>query len=131
MAIHLERFLQIFSSDLPKKHCRKSIFVSSIWSCSKWGLQCHLYCYKRGMLLPHLFTLTLKRRYIFCCTFPRVAPAGRYPELFSVESGLSSEIQQPHNSLKNRLKFFKIMSTILQLENYSIRSKSHEILLLE
>ena len=34
MVIHLERFLQIFSSDLPKKHCRNSIFVSSIWSWS-------------------------------------------------------------------------------------------------
>jgi len=29
--------------------------------------------------------------YIFCCTFPGVAPAGRYPASCPVEPGLSSE----------------------------------------
>jgi len=28
-----------------------------------------------GVLLPHLFTLALIRRFIFCGTIPRVSPA--------------------------------------------------------
>jgi len=31
-----------------------------------------------GVLLPHLFTLALLRRFIFCGTIPRVAPARNY-----------------------------------------------------
>ena len=39
-----------------------------------------------GELLPHRFTLTYLqknkvRRFTFCCTFPWVAPGGRYPPL--------------------------------------------------
>ena len=59
------------------------------WSCSRWGLPCHRRCRRRGALLPHHFTLAARpfvisepgraRRYVFCGTFPRVAPAGRYP----------------------------------------------------
>jgi hypothetical protein len=51
-----------------------------IWSCSRWGLPCRC-CYQlRGALLPHLFTLTSRSwRFVFCGTFPGVAPAGRYP----------------------------------------------------
>ena len=52
----------------------------------------------------------LIRRYIFCCTFPRVSPAGSYPALFSVESGLSSVKQQPLNSLNYKLKKIFTMS---------------------
>ena len=33
---------------------------------------------KAGVLLPHLFTLALIRRFIFCGTIPRVAPARHY-----------------------------------------------------
>ncbi len=29
--------------------------------CSRWGLPCRLHCWKRGALLPHLFTLTRLR----------------------------------------------------------------------
>jgi hypothetical protein len=61
--------------------------------CSRWGLPCRLRCRKRGALLPHRFTLAAApppspragtarkgpRRSVFCGTFPRVAPAGRYP----------------------------------------------------
>ena len=32
--------------------------VVPIWSCSGWGLPCRLCCQGRGVLLPHLFTLT-------------------------------------------------------------------------
>ena len=41
-------------------------------------------CRRRGALLPHRFTLTAAirnapRRSVLCGTFPRLAPAGRYP----------------------------------------------------
>ena len=44
VVINLENLLPNFSSDLPKKLCRNSKYVSSIWSCSRWGLPCHFYC---------------------------------------------------------------------------------------
>jgi len=51
-----------------------------IRSCSRWGLQCHTHCWLCGGLLPRLFTLTRHAgRFVFCCTFPGVAPAGCYP----------------------------------------------------
>jgi len=55
-----------------------------IRSCSRWGFPCRRRCRRRGALLPHLFTLTAAiryapRRYVLCGTFPRLAPAGRYP----------------------------------------------------
>ncbi len=55
-----------------------------------------------GALLPHRFTLTgeltssgspfstKSRRSIFCGTFLRVTPTGRYPAPCSMEPGLSS-----------------------------------------
>jgi hypothetical protein len=54
------------------------------WSCSRRGLPCRFRCRKRGALLPHPFTLAdaflrRDRRFAFCGTFPRVAPAGSYP----------------------------------------------------
>jgi hypothetical protein len=42
-----------------------------IWSCSVWGLPCRRHYWRRGALLPHLFTLTprlRRRRYVLCCT---------------------------------------------------------------
>jgi len=53
-----------------------------------------------GALLPHLFTLTLrrrsrtslKRRYIFCGTFLRVTATPRYGAPCPVEPGLSSRL---------------------------------------
>ncbi len=64
-----------------------------IWSCSEWGLPCHLCCHMRGALLPHHFNLTGPeglRRYIFCCTCHRFTPSRRYLALYPVEPGLSS-----------------------------------------
>ena len=56
------------------------------WSCSRWGLPCRRRCRQRGALLPHHFTLAASAAnrgggsaVCFCGTFPRVAPAGRYP----------------------------------------------------
>jgi len=49
--------------------------VISTQSCSQWGFPCAV-CYQTaGVLLPHLFTLALMRRFIFCGTIPGVAPA--------------------------------------------------------
>ena len=33
--------------------------AAPIWSCSRWGLPCHLCCQRRGALLPHHFTLAV------------------------------------------------------------------------
>lgn len=33
-----------------------------IWPCSEWGLPCHACCQARGALLPHHFTLTVRRK---------------------------------------------------------------------
>gem|GEM_PF-2761370 len=56
-------------------------------SCSRWGLPCPPCRQGGGALLPHPFTLARRPtskgaadgRFAFCGTFPRVAPAGRYP----------------------------------------------------
>jgi len=64
-----------------------------IWSCSEWGLPCHLCYHRRGALLPHHFNLTGPaglRRCIFCDTFHRFTPSRRYLALYPVEPGLSS-----------------------------------------
>src|SRR6476469_9449871 len=52
----------------------------------------------RGALLPHRFTLTSAscdagRRFVFCCTFRRVAAPGRYPACCPSEFGLSSTLR--------------------------------------
>lgn len=52
--------------------------------CSRWGLPCQACCHACGGLLPHPFTLAgtpeeAGRWSAFCCTFPGVTPAGRYP----------------------------------------------------
>ena len=64
----------------PKKPC-----AAPIWFCSRWGLPCQSCCQSRGALLPHPFIVTWPKpsRPAFCCTFPRVAPAGRYPAPFN------------------------------------------------
>jgi len=66
-------------------------FSPPIWSCSEWGLPCLRHHCQSGELLPHLFTLTpRRRRYVFCGTFRRVSPPGCYPASCPVEPGLSS-----------------------------------------
>jgi len=92
MTIHLGCPLPDTSCDRPGRRCgnapverRTASPVVPIWSCSRWGLPCRFRYRKRGALLPHPFTLTglcpfrSGRRFAFCGTFPRVAPAGRYP----------------------------------------------------
>jgi hypothetical protein len=57
-----------------------------IRSCSRWGLPCRPCRQGRGALLPPRFALArgprhrdLHGRFVFCGTFPGVAPAGGYP----------------------------------------------------
>src|SRR5690606_9727355 len=48
-------------------------------------------CQLRGALLPHPFTLTIRRwRSALCCTFRRLAPPRRYLAFCPMEPGLSS-----------------------------------------
>jgi len=62
--IPLGRALLRGSSDLPgscgapSRHAVPAGTSSPIWSCSVWGLPCHRHYWRRGALLPHLFTLT-------------------------------------------------------------------------
>ena len=44
-----------------------------------------------GVLLPHLFTLTSKRRYFFCCTFRKLTSPRSYLASCPMEPGLSSQ----------------------------------------
>jgi hypothetical protein len=83
------------SCDAPSRHVRPSSNSrrggnqisrrsSPIWSCSVWGLPCHRHCWRRGALLPHLFTLTAllrARRYILCGTFRQRPFEGRRPDV--------------------------------------------------
>lgn len=59
-----------------------------IWSCSVWGLACHPRYRRRGVLLPHLFTLAPGRirpkpvapgAVCFLCHFPSGRPARVLP----------------------------------------------------
>ena len=53
-------------------------------------------CYQPGGSLLHcLFTLTACAAVLFCCAFPRVTPAGRYPASCPAEPGLSSPGVKP------------------------------------
>jgi hypothetical protein len=94
--IHLVNMSPCDSSNLPG-NLYGPHQCSPIWSCSEWGLPCHCCYQQRGALLPHHFNLTgipkqigVLRRYIFCCTFRRLAPPRRYLALCPMEPGLSS-----------------------------------------
>jgi len=96
MAIYLGRLLPDASSDLPGSIGRAALKRFPIWSCTGWGLPSPDVTIATGELLPHLFTLTLNSttqfsgRYLFCCTFPRVAPGRCWRPPCPVVLGLSS-----------------------------------------
>ena len=50
-----------------------------IWSCSGWGLPCHLCYHRRGALLPHHFTLTCKQAVYFLWHWPSAYAARALP----------------------------------------------------
>ena len=92
MAIPLGRSLPSASCDRPERRREgppgipaSGMPAAPTWSCSRWGFPCRRRCRRRGALLPHRFTLAVRRtfrtdrRCTFCGTFPGVAPAGRYP----------------------------------------------------
>lgn len=57
-------------------------FLRPIWSCSEWGLHGRHVTMLPCELLPHNFNLTTAlpvSAECFCCTFPIVTYAGRYP----------------------------------------------------
>src|SRR5271166_2547889 len=62
MAIPLERQLPAASRDLPGRLSGNGLRAVPIWSCSRWGLPCHLCCQRRGALLPHHFNLAVPLR---------------------------------------------------------------------
>ncbi len=99
MTIPLAPALLTGSSNLPGSFRRAALERFPIWSCSVWGFACHFCCQKRGALLPHLFTLTLRLARIRALAqggmfsvplVRRVSPPGNYPAHCSVEFGLSS-----------------------------------------
>ena len=70
-----------------------SRFLCPIWSCSGWGLHERYVTISPCELLPHNFNLTTAlsvSAVCFCCTFPIVTYAGRYPASCPAEPGLSS-----------------------------------------
>ena len=86
--------------------CEPGWRSSPIWSCSVWGLPCHRHYWRRGALLPHLFTLTGStsqceaRGGMFSVALAvngrfETPPPGRYPAHCSVEFGLSSADLRP------------------------------------
>ena len=83
LVIYLGLNSRLISSNQPRRLTKNCFLPNlgdaiSIWSCSWWGFPC-VFCYqKTGVLLPHLFTLALIRRSIFCGTVPGVAPARSY-----------------------------------------------------
>ncbi len=69
-----------------------------IWPCSRWGLPCHVALSPRAVRsyrtvspLPRMSCDTV-RRFVFCCTFRRLAPPRRYLAPCPMEPGLSSAL---------------------------------------
>jgi hypothetical protein len=79
-------------SSLPEGVAARAAPPSPTWHCSERGLPCQPGRPElRWALTPPFHPYrSYNRRYIFCCTFRRVAPPGRYPAFRSMESGLSS-----------------------------------------
>jgi hypothetical protein len=91
--IHLGLLSPASSSDLPEDTAGRDIVF--LFGLAPGGVFHATNCYQlRGALLPHHFTLTRSRegfgRYIFCCTFRRLAPPRNYLAPCPVEPGLSS-----------------------------------------
>jgi len=91
-----------------------------IWSCSRWGLPCRKLlpvarCALTAPFHPYLPTLlsSVSRRYIFCCTFRRLAPPRRYLAPCPMEPGLSSLPHMAETRLPGRLS--RLLSSTLPL----------------
>ena len=81
---------------------RPSIRRHPIWSCSVRGFACHRRYRRRGALLPHLFTLTLRlaplagslRAVYFLCHCPSSCPARALPG--ALPCGVRTFLSPPH-----------------------------------
>ena len=89
------------SSSLPKSSTSSTIAFlfglapSGVYLASNIAINC-------GELLPHHFTLTIKLRFIFCCTFRKFTLPRCYLALYSMEPRLSSlllKIKRLHSRL--------------------------------
>ena len=79
VVINLENLLPNFSSDLPKKLCRNSKDKFLLFGLALGGVYHAIFIAKNAVRSYHTFSPLPNWRYIFCGTFPRVAPAGGYP----------------------------------------------------
>src|SRR5256885_8146475 len=97
MAIPLGRSLPNASRDLPGRRPETTIAVP-IWSCSGWGLPCHLRCRTCGALLPHHFNLAWRQAIgglLFLALFLESPPLDAITDHLSVEPGHSSPHRPP------------------------------------
>ena len=88
--IHLGQVSPRASSNLPESSAGRAI--GFLFGLAPNGVYRAANCYQlRGALLPHPFTLTIRRwRSTLCCTFRRLAPPRRYLAFCPMEPGLSS-----------------------------------------
>ena len=82
-----------------------SRFLCPIWCCSEWGLHEKYVTIPPCELLPHNFNLTTALSVsaeCFCCTFPIVTYAGRYPA--SLPYGARTFLIHPED-VRDRLSY--------------------------
>jgi len=96
--IHLGPPSPTASSNLPESTAGRGI--AFLFGLAPGGVYHAAACYHlRGALLPHHFTLTpgpacaVAGRYLFCCTFRRLAPPRSYLAPCPMEPGLSSPLR--------------------------------------
>ena len=98
VVINLENLLPNFSSDLPKKLCRNpKVFL--LFGLALGGVYHAIFITKNAVRSYHTISPLPSRRYIFCGTFPRVTPAGRYPAPYFYRARTFLFKKQLHSSL--------------------------------
>ncbi len=110
--IYLGLLLPASSCDLPIGQRRAAAFCALFWSCSGWGLHDRYVTIPACELLPHNFNLTTAlpvSAVCFCCTFPIVTYAGRYPA--SSPWGARTFLMYSE-STRDRLSYPKIIVTL-------------------
>ena len=79
--IHLKKFSQTFFSGLPRNVQEKHSFF--YLALLQMGFTMPIVLLQLRWALTITFSTLPKWRYIFCCTIPRVSPAGCYPAISS------------------------------------------------
>ena len=118
------------SSDLPGGFGRAVLWRHPIWPCSVRGFACHRRYRRRGALLPHLFTLTLRLgayappsgRYFFCATGPSSCPARELPGAlpYGARTFLSSRHFAANHGFRKQRSSSRLRRTIITLRNRRI-----------